>query len=132
MTPVIILSPFSAPTPQGVTKHKAYLALAMLHALVEHGESPYASHDGLTRILRDSVPAQRALGLRAGRAMMRTIPNVRIYSDFPDSPGMVGDIEAAHAEACTLARRFLFAPEDRPPTYTAILEKIDDLQARIA
>lgn len=132
MTPVIILSPFSAPTPQGVTKHKAYLALAMLHALVEHGESPYASHDGLTRILRDSVPEQRALGLRAGRAMMRVIPNVRIYSDFPDSSGMIGDMAAADEHECSVKRRFLFAPEQRPPTYTAILEKIDELQARIA
>jgi hypothetical protein len=62
-----IMSPLRADTAQGTTLNIAYAKLAMLLSMVVQHESPYVPLLLLTQVILDSVPAQRALGMAAGK-----------------------------------------------------------------
>lgn len=87
MIPVVIESPYAAPTDEGVAANLTYLDRCILDCL-RRGETPYASHKMLTTALNDRAPAERALGIQAGLAM-RKILAPRFYIDLGWSSGML-------------------------------------------
>lgn len=76
--------------------HARYLA-ACLRDCVLRGESPYASHRMLTMegVLRDDVPEERALGIKAGLFWREVAHVSAFYVDLGWSGGMrYGDHDA--------------------------------------
>lgn len=69
--------------------HARYLAAA-LRDCVLRGETPYASHGLLTLpgVLRDDVPEERELGIRAGFAWREAAHGTVFYTDLGWSSGM--------------------------------------------
>lgn len=69
--------------------HKRYLA-ACLRDSILRGETPYASHRLLTMrgVLRDDVPDERALGIRAGFVWREVSEGTTFYVDLGWSNGM--------------------------------------------
>ena len=86
-------------------RHARYLA-ACLRDCVRRGETPYASHGLLTLpgVLRDDVPEERELGIRAGFAMRRGMDATVFYTDLGWSRGMHAGEEDAKALANNPAR----------------------------
>ena len=91
---VIVESPYAAPpgTPgqdiiRYINLHKRYLNAAMLDCL-KRGEAPFASHRMYTDCLRDSVPAERELGIQAGFAWRTAADRTVVYQDLGISGGM--------------------------------------------
>jgi len=125
-----IMSPLRADTAQGTALNVAYAKLAMLHSMVVHHESPYVPHLLLTQALRDSVPAQRALGMAAGKAWIAAADLAASYEDLGVSAGMRGETEAAMERNVWIEHRRIF-PFERRPTLTEILLMIDSLEAQI-
>lgn len=109
MLRVIIESPLSAPTREGIERNKDYAKKAVLHSL-RKGESPYASHlffdqDG---ILDDLEPAERELGIQAGFAWGEVADLVAVYADFGISHGMLLGIERAKSAEQKVEYRYLY------------------------
>lgn len=125
-----IASPLRAPEGdhQTAALHVAYAKCAMLHAMVEHRESPYLSHLLLTQVLRDSVPAQRALGMKAGKAMMLGLERFAAYIDLGWSSGMYDEKMLAVDIGLAVESRLMFSGR---PSMEEILAMIDALEARI-
>lgn len=98
---VIIESPFAGigdtdeERAASEARHRRYLDRCILDCL-RHGESPYASHQMLTSALRDSVPAEREIGIKAGFAWRKAAEATVVYTDHGFSRGMRYGI--AHAE----------------------------------
>lgn len=84
---VILESPFSAPTPEGLERNRRYLADAMLDCL-RQGEAPFASHGLYTQCLDDTDPAERDLGIKAGFAWRHVAEKTVVYVDLGESTGM--------------------------------------------
>ena len=70
-------------------RHARYLA-ACLRDCIRRGETPYASHGLLTLpgVLRDDVPEERELGIRAGFVMREAMHATVFYTDLGWSRGM--------------------------------------------
>jgi hypothetical protein len=83
MRPIVIETPYAG----DVERHLIYLGFCMLDCL-RRGETPYASHGLLTRILDDNNPKERALGIQAGIDMAEFIGRAAFYLDLGFSPGM--------------------------------------------
>lgn len=64
-----------------------YADLCMLDAL-NHGFAPYLSHLLYTRVLRDSDPGARRLGIDAGTAIALRLGHMRVYRDLGVTDGM--------------------------------------------
>jgi hypothetical protein len=92
MRRVVIESPFAG----DVDKNKRYLRACMRDCVLR-GETPYASHGLLTQegVLRDEVPEERELGIRAGFAWRPVADATVIYVDLGVSGGMYYGIEDA-------------------------------------
>jgi len=90
------------------TRNARYLA-ACLRDCVRRGETPYASHGLLTLpgVLRDDVPEERELGIRAGFAMREAMHATAFYTDLGWSRGM----RAGEEHAKTLLRQAVL-PDD--------------------
>ena len=86
MKRVIIESPYAG----NYDLNEAYAELAMHDCLVNHIESPYASHLLYTRrfVLRDYVPHDRKLGIAAGFEWRNVSEKTVFYSDLGMSEGM--------------------------------------------
>lgn len=95
---VIVESPFAAPTPEGIERNVSY-ARACLADCLQRGEAPYASHLLYTqpRVLDDTKPLERELGIGAGLAWGRHAAASVVYVDLGVSGGMVRGIDDAHA-----------------------------------
>lgn len=78
-----------------------YLRACMADCL-RRGESPYASHGLYTQpgVLDDAVPAERALGIRAGFAWRDVADATVVYADL----GITGGMEAGIADAKSKGR----------------------------
>jgi len=93
MRRVIIESPYSSGTvisiPAVVERNIRYLR-ACLRDCVLHGESPYASHALLAQegVLRDEIPDERSLGIKAGFAWRPGSFASLFYTDLGWSGGM--------------------------------------------
>lgn len=83
---VIVESPFAGE----IARNKLYARFAMHDCLVNHGESPYASHLLYTQdhVLRDEIPEERKLGIEAGFAWRATADYSVFYTDLGVSGGM--------------------------------------------
>ena len=96
------------------SKNEMY-ARAATRDCIDRGESPYASHLLLTQpgILKDTVPAERAIGIAAGLAWYRFAEAAVFYCDNGVSPGMVEALEfiTEHRPAAPVEWRFLKPPE---------------------
>ena len=96
MRRVVVESPYSAPTPEGVQTHVEY-ARACLRDCIRRGEAPIASHLLLTQpgVLDDADPEERETGMRAGWAWIPTATAVVVYTDYGVSSGMERGVECA-------------------------------------
>lgn len=87
---VVIESPLSAPTREGIEENKKYAKACMLNSL-RRGEAPYASHLLFDQpgLLDDLSPSERTLGMQAGFAWGDRADLVTVYVDRGVSHGMV-------------------------------------------
>lgn len=87
MKRVIIESPYAG----NYDMNEAYAELAMHDCLVNHNESPYASHLLYTRrfVLRDHVPSDRRLGIDAGFEWRNVAEKTVFYKDLGMTDGMI-------------------------------------------
>jgi hypothetical protein len=90
MRVVIIESPYAGDIERNIT----YARQCMLDCLMR-GEAPFASHLLYTQCLNDNVPAERALGMAAGEAVMERADASVVYVNFGISEGMQAGIAAA-------------------------------------
>ncbi len=90
MKRVVIESPYAAKTEEGILLNEAYGELCMHDCLVNHNESPYASHLLYTRplVLRDDVPEDRKLGIEAGFYWRDVAEKTVFYKDLGITEGM--------------------------------------------
>lgn len=90
MKRVVVESPYAADTEEGIDLNEVYGELAMHDCLVNHGESPYASHLLYTRrfVLRDDVPKDRKLGIEAGFFWRDVAEQSNFYVDLGITKGM--------------------------------------------
>lgn len=82
---VIIESPYAGDVERNTTYARACVKDSLLR-----GEAPLASHLLYTQpgILNDSIPSERARGIRAGLAWLSSADLVAIYTDLGMSKGM--------------------------------------------
>jgi len=103
MKRVVIESPYAG----DVARNLRYVRACMRDALMR-GEAPYASHALYTQpgVLRDDVPEERELGIRAGFAWRAASEVTAVYQDLGISSGMqLGVRHAAEAGAVLDFRR---------------------------
>ena len=95
MKRVVIESPYAADTEEGIDLNEAYGEIAMHDCLVNHNESPYASHLLYTRrfVLRDEVPEDRNLGIQAGFFWRDVAEKSVFYKDLGMTAGMLQGVE---------------------------------------
>ena len=93
MRRVVVESPYSAPTIDGIAHHIDY-ARACLRDCIHRGEAPIASHLLLTQpgVLDDTDPMERDLGMAAGWAWIDRADAVVVYTDLGISSGMMDGI----------------------------------------
>ena len=91
MKRVIIESPYAGNIPV----NEIYGELCMNDCLVNHNESPYASHLLYTRtwVLRDDRPEERKLGIEAGFCWRDVAEQSNFYVDLGVTDGMKLGIE---------------------------------------
>ena len=91
MKRVIIESPYAGNIPV----NEIYGELCMNDCLVNHNESPYASHLLYTRtfVLRDDHPEERKLGIEAGFYWREVAEQSNFYVDLGMTDGMKLGIE---------------------------------------
>lgn len=89
---VIVESPYAG----NVSRNERY-ARACVRDCLNKGEAPYASHLLYTQegVLRDSVPEERARGMKAGFAFYRVADTSVVYTDLGVSRGMNQGIAVA-------------------------------------
>ena len=90
MRRVEIESPYSG----DVAKNLIYARRCMKDSLLR-GEAPIASHLLYTQMLDDTIPAERTMGMEAGKAWSQFAEAVIIYTDLGISSGMQWGIDAA-------------------------------------
>jgi hypothetical protein len=90
---VIVESPYAGDVEANLTYLRACLRDCLLR-----GEAPIASHGLYTQpgVLDDTVPEERALGMRAGFAWRCRAAKTVVYTDRGISGGMRLGIEVAH------------------------------------
>lgn len=105
---VIVESPYTAPTPDGIDTHVRYARAAIADCLAR-SEAPLASHLLYTQpgVLRDEVPAERTRGIDAGLAWARAAAATVVYADLYLSRGMRYGIEHAVAHGRPIEVRVL-------------------------
>jgi len=90
MKRVIVESPYAADTEKGIKLNEIYGELCLNDCLVNHNESPFASHLLYTRkyVLRDGVPEERKLGINAGFYWRDVSEHTVFYTDLGMTDGM--------------------------------------------
>ncbi len=91
---VIIESPFKAKDKTLQVEYHHYLNLALRDS-ISRGESPYASHAFIPRVLNDDNQNERSLGINLGQAWLRRCDFVAVYQDYGISEGMKAGIASA-------------------------------------
>lgn len=92
--PVIVETPYAGAVPL----HLRYLRACMRDCLLR-GEAPFASHHQYTApgVLRDEIPAERAIGISAGFAWRALAHASVFYVDLGWSSGMHQGLESTQA-----------------------------------
>ena len=103
---VVVESPYRG----GDARCIAYARAALADCLSKN-EAPFASHLLYTQpgVLKDSVPAERLLGLHAGWAFHWRVDAVVFYTDLGISEGVALGIEHALTAGCPVEYRTLDA-----------------------
>lgn len=101
---VVLESPYGGDIDRNVR-----YARACLRDSIMRGESPIASHLLYTQpeVLRDEVPDERELGIKAGLAWQRVAATSVVYTDMGISPGMAFGIEQAKLHGIPVELRSL-------------------------
>lgn len=131
MRRVIIESPFTAPTPEGIEKHRNYLRECGLDCL-RRGEAPFASHGLYPQWLNDADRNERAWGITAGFAWRAVAAATVVYCDLGVSPGMLLGIAAANAQKHPIEYRALVATDLGLQSVYTTREVYRDEPARVA
>lgn len=94
---VLVESPFAGDNLADIVKNIRY-ARACLHDCLMRGEYPFASHLLYTQtgVLRDNVPEERQLGIKAGLAWGRQAQKTVVYTDLGITGGMTLGIARAN------------------------------------
>jgi hypothetical protein len=89
MERVILESPYQGDKEQ-IKLNEMYGEFCMHDMIVNHNESPYASHLLYTRefVLKDGVPRERKLGIKAGFFWRDVAERTAFYCDLGMTPGM--------------------------------------------
>ena len=132
MKRVIIESPYAG----DVARNLRYVRACMRDALMR-GEAPFASHALYTQpgVLRDDVPEERELGIRAGFAWRAGADTV-VYEDLGTSRGMELGIESARLQRGLIEWRALGddwdtgAPDDEGKRPSELVSALAFLAAR--
>ena len=92
-TLVILESPYKGNVPLNIN----YLRACLRDCIINHHESPIASHGLLTQrgVLNDNNPLERKLGISAGIAWYKVSDGSRVYTDLGITKGMKKGIEYA-------------------------------------
>ncbi len=90
MKRVIVESPYAGDTELDIKLNEIYGEFAMHDCLVNYNESPYASHLLYTRkyVLRDHIPTDRKLGIKAGFYWRDVAEKTIFYIDLGMTNGM--------------------------------------------
>lgn len=105
MTALVLLeSPYAG----DVQRNEAYARLAMRDCFMR-GEFPFASHLLYTQpgVLDDTIPAERALGIKAGLAWGRRATKVVVYADYGITTGMLLGLRSASVARLPIEVRYL-------------------------
>ena len=91
MQRVVIESPYKGDIPL----NEIYGELCMHDCLINHNETPYASHLLYTRsyVLRDHIAEERRLGIKAGFYWRDVSDKTVFYTDLGMTDGMVLGVE---------------------------------------
>ena len=94
---VIVESPYRGSTQEEQLENIKYACLCMRDCLMNHGESPLASHllYAQTGVLDDDDPSQREMGIEAGFSWGSVSRRTVVYVDRGPSWGMVAGIRNA-------------------------------------
>ena len=84
---VIVESPYAADTPEQLAANVAY-ARACMRDCLNRGEAPFLSHLLYPQTLDDKIPAQHAVGMKAGLAWGIVADTRIVYIDRGISAGM--------------------------------------------
>lgn len=105
MKRVIVESPYAG----NIKLNEIYGEFCLHDCLVNHNESPYASHLLYTRkyVLRDEVPSDRKLGIEAGFEWRNVSEKTIFYSDLGMTNGMILGINDCIAKEKTYEIRNL-------------------------
>jgi len=108
MRRVILESPYSAPTAEGVERNLTY-ARECIRDCLKRGEAPLASHLLYTQpgILDDTIPDERRLGMESGFAWTAVGEAVVVYLDLGLSRGMQAGIGRGVAYELTIEPRWI-------------------------
>lgn len=106
MKRVVVESPYSADTPEGIAENVEY-ARACVRDCIRRGEAPIASHLLLTQpgILDDAVPEERETGMAAGWAWIEVADAVVVYVDRGVSDGMMRGVDVAREAGIPVEER---------------------------
>lgn len=87
MLRVIVESPYAG----DIAMNEMYCEFCLHDCLVNYNESPFASHLLYTRdnVLRDHIPEERELGIKAGFYWREVAEKTVFYTDFGMTTGMV-------------------------------------------
>jgi hypothetical protein len=99
---VIIESPYSGE----VEDNEAYAEACLFDSLLR-GESPFASHLLYTRVLDDTIPEHRVLGMLAAREIMLRSDLTAVYMDRGLTDGMQEGIKHARRHQRPVEERWL-------------------------
>lgn len=101
---VLVESPFAG----DIERNLAYLRAALRDCLLR-GEAPFASHGLYAHpdVLRDEIPNERALGIKAGLCWGARAAKTVVYIDLGVSKGMLLGIERADREGRPVEERSL-------------------------
>ncbi len=93
---VVIESPLSSDTAEGLAKNRRYAAACMRDCLAR-GEAPYASHLLFDQqgILNDKIPEERTKGMQAGFAWGAKADIRAVYWNLGCSKGMEAGLREA-------------------------------------
>lgn len=103
---VIVESPYRADNQTDREENEKY-ANECLQDCLSRGESPYASHLLLTRVLNDDDAKERAHGMNAGQSWLRVAEAVAVYTDRGISEGMKAGIRSAELHGVPIEYRSL-------------------------
>ena len=88
--PVILESPYKG----DVARNETYAKRCMRDSL-DRGEAPFVSHMLYTRVLDDTNPDERLMGMKAGFSWIAPSTKTVVYTDYGISEGMREGISLA-------------------------------------